>query len=133
MTGASAVVPLDFEGRNVRPPGWMTMRKMTSRLRTPSDGSNQRPSSPSPASMPSSSKAESQSLAVLMPREMCVGRFKAYQELLAEWLSEDTGPLFSVDPMAAPEPVVTPEPRAVAQPAKISLPTEIETRQGRLF
>ena len=69
----------------------------------------------------------------LMPREMCVGRFKAYQELLAEWLSEDTGPLFSVDPMAAPEPVVTPEPRAVAQPAKINPPTETETRQGRLF
>jgi prophage antirepressor-like protein len=73
----------------------------------------------------------------LMPREMCVGRFKAYQELLAEWLSEDTGPLFSLDPEAAPtsspEPVVATEPRAVAQPAKISLPAEIEIRQGRLF
>jgi prophage antirepressor-like protein len=73
----------------------------------------------------------------LMPREMCVGRFKAYQELLAEWLSEDTGPLFSIDPTPAPapstEPVIVPEQRAVAQPAKISLLTEIEIRQGRLF
>lgn len=44
----------------------------------------------------------------LMPREMCHGRFKAYQELLAEWLQEDTGPLFSLDP----------QPESVAEPAR---------------
>lgn len=69
----------------------------------------------------------------LMPREMCVGRFKAYQELLAEWLQEDNGPLFSVDPVPEPPPVVVPEPRIVAQPAKIVPPPEPEPRQGRLF
>ena len=71
----------------------------------------------------------------LMPREMCVGRFKAYQELLAEWLSEEVGPLFSLDPApeSSPpaEPVVMPEPRPVAQPARISAP--LNTRQGQLL
>ena len=72
----------------------------------------------------------------LMPREMCVGRFKAYQELLAEWLGEEAGPLFSLDPVPEPppapaEPVVTPEPRPVAQAAKISAPRD--TRQGQLL
>lgn len=72
----------------------------------------------------------------LMPREMCVGRFKAYQELLAEWLGEEAGPLFSLDPVPEPppapaDPVVTPEPRPVAQAAKISAPRD--TRQGQLL
>ena len=72
----------------------------------------------------------------LMPREMCVGRFKAYQELLADWLGEEAGPLFSLDPVPEPppapaEPVVTPEPRPVAQAAKISAPRD--TRQGQLL
>lgn len=67
----------------------------------------------------------------MMPREMCVGRFKAYQELLAEWLQEDTGPLFAVEPSPLSEP--SPEPRPTAQPAKITQPAPTEPRQGRLL
>jgi prophage antirepressor-like protein len=72
----------------------------------------------------------------LMPREMCVGRFKAYQELLAEWLGEEAGPLFALDPVSEPPPApaesaVTPEPRPVAQAAKISAPAD--NRQGWLL
>lgn len=72
----------------------------------------------------------------MMPREMCVGRFKAYQELLAEWLQEDTGPLFAVEPVpevpeAAPPP--PPAARPTAQPARITTPITNEPRQGRLL
>jgi len=72
-----------------------------------------------------------------MPREMCVGRFKAYQELLAEWLQEDTGPLFSVEPDAEPQPSAVVQPQSVAQPAKVSQTAKInlfeDFRQGRLL